>query len=324
MSCIRFFFVLFLFVFSLQLTHKANSEAVPDWAFPGFGAATVPLDGWDNRQMLHVPGSAKLSTEAEIRSRQHVIDWFPDTHQELPHFMIHSDDPDVIACAKCHMPSGTGRPENASIVGLSAEYIIAQVEAIISGRRTYSDDLWPPTLMRSAAMALNRSQIEQAARYYASLPVRKYVDIIESDQIPAIEAYGQVYFVKGGPREPLGARIIEIPEDRELFERRDPYGRYKAYVPKGSIQRGRLFAQSGGGEPARICTTCHGAELKGGTDMPGPAIAGKFPVYLFRQLYGFKTGARQGANAEMMAPVVQDMTLSRMIDLAAYAASIKP
>ncbi len=35
--------------------------------------------------------------------------------------------PDVRACGFCHLPNGQGRPENASVAGQPAEYIVQQM-----------------------------------------------------------------------------------------------------------------------------------------------------------------------------------------------------
>jgi cytochrome c553 len=319
----------FLFLCLVALANFCSSlvsaEPAPDWAYPGMGSASLSAGGWNTTEPLRVPGSSEIFTEAQIHSRSQVIDWFPDTHPPVPAFMKKADDPSIWACAKCHMPSGSGRPENAAVAGLPADYIFAQVPALMHGERKYPEAIdRPSTLMNDASRVLTTDQIKAAARYYASLRYRSYIDVIETENVPALEEFGQVWFAIPGPPEPLGARIIEVPEDRDLFERRDPYGRYKAYVPKGSIKRGRALAMKGAGDATKFCATCNGNGLRGGADLPAPPLAGRFPAYLFRQLYGFRTGAHAGSNAELMTAVVKDMTLDQMIDLAAYAASLRP
>ena len=42
---------------------------------------------------------------------------------------------------------------------------------------------------------------------------------------------------KGGGKEPIGNRIVEMPENLDLVELRDPNSGFVAYVPKGSTQR---------------------------------------------------------------------------------------
>ena len=122
--------------------------------------------------------------------------------------------------------------------------------------------------------------------------------------------------------EPIGERIIEVPVDNERFTSRDSHIRFIAYVPHGSIARGRLLATTGGDGRTVVCSTCHGADLKG--TAVAPAIIGRSPSYVVRQLYDIQAGNRTGANAAQMKPTVEHLTLNDMIALAAYTSSLKP
>jgi cytochrome c553 len=104
--------------------------------------------------------------------------------------------------------------------------------------------------------------------------------------------------------------------------------RYVAYVPPGSIARGRALAHNGNagnngnhGETV-ACVTCHGKHLEGVG--PIPPLAGRSPSYLLRQLLAFQTGARSGATAQPMQPVVANLDIGNLIDAAAFAASLRP
>jgi cytochrome c553 len=70
------------------------------------------------------------------------------------------------------------------------------------------------------------------------------------------------------------------------------------------------------------CTACHGADLRGKDVVP--TIAGRSPTYLFRQLYDFKSGARKGPKSETMKATVEKLTVTDMIALVAYSASLRP
>ena len=124
-----------------------------------------------------------------------------------------------------------------------------------------------------------------------------------------------------GEQEALGQRIIEMPEVFEHFESRDTHARFIAYVPPGSIEKGRALAATGGGKTVQ-CASCHGPELKGAGAIPG--LAGRSPTYLFRQLYDFKHGARKGTESPQMKPTVENLAIEDMIALAAYVASLSP
>lgn len=128
--------------------------------------------------------------------------------------------------------------------------------------------------------------------------------------------------LKTGDKEPIGQRIIEVPEDLEQFEHRDPRSRFIAYVPIGSIQKGQALVASGGGGKTVQCGVCHGPDLKGLGPIPG--IAGRSPSYIVRQLYDFKHGARAGIGSALMKPTVEKLTVEDMVSLAAYAASLTP
>jgi len=70
------------------------------------------------------------------------------------------------------------------------------------------------------------------------------------------------------------------------------------------------------------CVMCHGAALRGMD--PAPAIAGRSPSYIVRQLYDFKHGARAGTGSAPMRLVAEQLTLDDMIAVAAYIASLPP
>jgi len=121
--------------------------------------------------------------------------------------------------------------------------------------------------------------------------------------------------------EAIVQRIIEVADDLERFVSRDPRVSFVAYVPLGSIERGRRLASGETGKSAS-CASCHASDLKGGGAVPG--IAGRSPTYFFRQLYDYKYGARAGAGSALMKPIVEKLSVEDMIALVAYAASLSP
>jgi len=127
-----------------------------------------------------------------------------------------------------------------------------------------------------------------------------------------------------GATEPIGTRIIEVPEDFERTELRDPSSGFVAYVPKGSIERGEALAKTGGDGKTLPCATCHGEGLKKGMTNAFPDIAGRSPTATARQLYDFKSGTRDGKNAIAMKAVVMKLTDENIVDLSAYVASLQP
>ena len=105
--------------------------------------------------------------------------------------------------------------------------------------------------------------------------------------------------VPGGGVEPLGDRIIEMPEDLERADNRDSRTPYVAYVPFGSVERGAVLVATVKAGQTQQCGICHGPEFKGLGDVP--RLAGRSPSYLMRQLYDFKSGTRTGTSGLMKA-----------------------
>ena len=162
-----------------------------------------------------------------------------------------------------------------------------------------------------------------AGAYYAALTPRRQVKVVEPDTVPA-RCIARLFFVKRpqGGTEPLGRRIIEVPDDVEQFELRDSHALFTAWVPPGSLARGQALVSTGGNGTTVACAACHGADLRGTGPIPG--IAGRSPSYLVRQLYDFKHGARAGGGSALMQPTVANLSLDDMIALAAYVASLQP
>jgi cytochrome c553 len=103
---------------------------------------------------------------------------------------------------------------------------------------------------------------------------------------------------------------------------RDPSSGFVAYVPKGSIEKGKELATIGGSGQTVACGICHGRTLQGLGDVP--AIAGRHPNYIVRQLWNMQNGDRVGNSAALMQQVVEKLTNDDMLAIAAYAASLTP
>ena len=151
---------------------------------------------------------------------------------------------------------------------------------------------------------------------------RKRINVVESDTAPKAYVAGLLWAAaEGGEREPLGQRILEVPDDLIQFESRDPRSTFTAYVPVGSLAKGEALATKGAGKTL-ACAACHGPDLKGLG--PLPRIAGRSPSYMFRQLYDFRHGARTGEWSPLMAQVVSNLEEEDMLAIVAYLASLDP
>jgi cytochrome c553 len=298
-----------------------SAASFPAWAYPWVPDFKVaPADDVPR----HVPESDQSFTITQERNLFFVPDWHPEEHPPMPDVVAHGRMPDVRACGSCHRAAGTGGPENASLAGLPAAYIIQQIEDYKSGARKFAGPQRAPSvLMMAIAKASNEEEIKSAAAYFASLKPKSNIKVIETDTVPVTQIARVFYMqVKDGGTEPIGERIIETPVDAVQFEHRDTRSQFIAYVPKGSIARGEVLAKAGGAGVTTACITCHGPDLKGVATIPG--IAGRSPSYLVRQLYDFQQHARAGTVGAQMLPVVEKLSHDDMISLAAYAASLTP
>lgn len=300
----------------------AAESGVPIWAYPVPQTMPAPSKP-DNTIQMRVPGSKARFTEAGVNDRFNVPDWFPKEHPPLPEVVAHGRKPQVFACGYCHLPNGQGRPENASLAGQPAQYIIEQVREMKEGRRKTSQ----PTMgsikaMYSIAAAVSPEELKVAADYFSKLKYKKWIRVVETDQVPKfdISSHNMLVKSKAGGTEPIGTRIIEVPENLDLVELRDPNSGFIAYVPKGAVARGKKLVESGNG--AFPCTSCHGANLKGDDNVP--ALAGRSPSEIVRQLYDIQHGTRGGPVVDPMKPEVAGMTDEKRVDIAAYLASLKP
>jgi cytochrome c553 len=300
---------------------SASPASFPAWAYPWAPDFKAPPDDGVPR---HVPDSTAAFTVTQERDLFFAPDWHPEDHPSMPDVVAHGRKPEVRACGSCHRVEGTGGPENASLAGLPAAYIIQQMADYKSGVRKFSGPQRSPVLLMIAvAKATTDAEVEAAAAYFSSLKPKETIKVVETDTVPVTEIARVFYTAaKSGGTEPIGQRIVEMPVDVEQFEHRDSRSQFVAYVPKGSIAKGEALATTGGANAATACTTCHGPDLKGVDSVP--RIAGRSPSYIVRQLYDFQQHTRQGDTGALMTPVVEKLTHDDMISLAAYVASLSP
>ncbi len=293
--------------------HKTLDPSVA-WAFPGEGA-TVPEPAASTVQ--HLPDTDATFSQAQIDDLFHAVDWRPTSHPAAPAAVTAGKQPDAMACGYCHLLTGLGRPENATLAGLPADYIVRQVTELRAGDRISPSADWAPAaLMRQTAHGVSDADLNAAAAYFAALPAAPRAKVVEAALIPKATPASFVYrFDDARPSEPIGQRIVEGPTDWSRFELRDPDTIYVAYVPPGSLAKGQALAKRGDSQ-ARPCVSCHGPALTGTS--VAPPIAGRSPTYLFRQLYAFKTDARNGTLAEPMKSVVGQLSIADMIAVSAY------
>ena len=297
------------------------TDALPVWAYPVNPPGLKPAP--DDGTLKHVPDSTAAYTLTQIRDLFSPPDWHSGNHPLMPAVVASGRKPGQFACGFCHLPNGLGRPENSSLAGLPAAYIEQQVADFRHGARRSSEPAsLPINLMISIAKLVSEEDTKIAAAYFSGLKPGPWIRVVETDTVPKTKVGGWMLVADdSGRTEPIGERIIEIPEDLERTELRDSASGFIAYVPRGSIRKGEALAATGGGKTTP-CGICHGADLKGLG--PVPALAGRSPSYIMRQLYDMRHGVRDGSWAALMKPVVSGLTEEDMVALAAYAASLAP
>lgn len=306
----------------------ADATLPPDWAYWAYMVAPPGEDArLSDPTVFTREGSDLALTQAVIQNPFTPPDWYPDEHPPKPTVVEFGRRPDVQPCMRCHLPNGGGHPESAYIAGLPAGYIVQQMHDFASGAR---HGLGQGSAARSSAMttiapAATDEEIAAAAAYYSNLPPVKWTRVVEAEMVP--ESYlppgtVQRHVVPGGGMEPIGLRIVEVPEDTVGASIRDSHTSFVAYVPPGSIARGRELATTGGGGKTIQCAICHGEGLKGLGNVP--PIAGRSPAYMTRQIIDIKSGVRNGPSASLMHAVVENLEQEDIINLVAYVSSLDP
>jgi cytochrome c553 len=300
---------------------------MPDWAYaipapPPGPPATPPPPDTSSKQLS---GSTLTFTRQQISDGFGPADWFPGDHPTMPEIVAKGRRPDIRACSLCHYPNGKGRQENAGVSGLPVSYFIQTMEDFRNGRRKSAEPRKNNTnIMIAIAKAMTPEEIKASAEYFGSMPWTPWIRVVEAATVPKVVSRGGMWFaVEPASAEPIGMRIVEMPEQPERTEvLRDPRSGFVAYAPVGSLKRGENLVRSGGNGRTVACAACHGAELNGLGPVPG--IAGRSPSYLTRQMYDMQTGARSGEWVELMKPVVAKLTDEDFVNISAYVASLKP
>ena len=296
---------------------QAIPNGLPSWAFnipdPVQFPSPVP------NGIVRVPGSSREFDWAVVAGNNNPPDWFPDEHGPAPRVVKGEAGASVTACGSCHLMSGQGHPESADIAGLPAEYIVRQMRYFKSGVRKDEGRMGP------IARATSDEDTRLAAEYFASITPIPFAKVIETATPPKTyvgNAGRHRLVVPGGGTEPIGRRIVQVPEDPFRTALRDPHSAFLAYVPPGSIAKGADLAKAGGSGKTIACAICHGDALTGLGEVP--RIAGLHPVYIARQLIGMQNGSSAGTAAALMKKVVAKLSEDDIISISAYLGSLPP
>jgi len=303
----------------ISSAHADNPiKGAPSWSTPARG---ISLESEDKAQanvvlLLNVSGSSKKYSQQQIDDKFNAPDWFPNRHGQMPDIVKSGKAPKVWACASCHLTSGVGHPESASLAGLDSMYLQRQMKAFSDGSRLdYSGH------MNRMSTALSKAEIKEVSDWFSNLPPRKVTKVVETSTVlkTYIDDTRMRLFSQPPTMEAIGTRIIEIPNHLLEVKKRNPEGTFISYVPQGSVARGKKLVSTGNGKTIP-CSGCHGTDLSGSTI--APSIVGNFASYTVRQLHGFKGKTRKGGQAVMMQSVVNGLTDKDIVDISAYLTSL--
>jgi cytochrome c553 len=284
-----------------------------------------------------VDGSSASYSLVDVRDGSSVIDWFPGEHPPMADVIAHGPARAGAArrgCGSCHLPTGQGRPENAPVAGLPVTYITRQINDFRHGQRYTADPRKANTnTMIQLAKALTDDELNEAAGYFSSLKWRPWTRVVETNMVPKTKVVGDLFIAtEQAKTEPIDGRIIEVPENEEQSELvRNPHSGFVAYVPVGSVKKGKDLVTTGGMRivnneivqgKTTACGTCHGPDLMGVADVP--PIAGRSASYIVRQLFDMQKGSRNGASAQLMKLAIQRLTKEDMVAIAAYVSGLVP
>jgi len=299
-------------MFALQAQTPSSDQGRPAWAFLAPDKQQPPAS--EESGSIKVPGSNKEYTAAQIDDLSNPPVWFPDEHGSAPSIVQHGKGA-VLACGSCHLMSGHGHQESADLAGLSADYIVRTMADFKNGTRI------DPARMNAIAKSMSDEDVQQAAAYFAALKPGGWVKVVEAENVPKsyVSVKGRQRLpLPGGGMEPLGNRIVELPDDVARATSRDPHSGFVAYVPKGSIAKGAALVKTGANKTISRAI-CHGDSLEGLGDVP--RIAGLHPAYVARQLYAFQSGTNHSVSSALMKKVVANLTADDILAIAAYTAA---
>ena len=296
-------------------------QAVFDWAYPMVPPNTGPRPDPDETFTAEGADPSLKFTRRQISDGFDPPDWFPKDHAPMPRIVSNGREPHVRACTLCHLTSGIGHAESAPVSGLPIKYFIRQIVAFRDGDRV---NIRAPNMIE-LAHDMTDKEMRDAANYYARIPRAQWksVRVVETSRAPANSIFpsGKRMFEKGANTIPVDPMTIyEVAENYQV-ELRNPRVGFAAYVPSGSLAKGRVVSLGNKGA-LRSCASCHGNDLRGREDVP--RLAGRSPSYLVRQLADMKYGHRKGKALGDMKDIAPKLSDADIVNVAAYLASRNP
>jgi cytochrome c553 len=173
--------------------------------------------------------------------------------------------------------TGDGHPESAGVVACR-DYSFTLHE-FREGKRNGGRS----GVMIAITKGMTDAEMKEAAAYFGKIrPAKGYVKVIEAAEVPkTYVGAGAMRFVSTGAeagKEPIGNRIITVPQDEDAAEARNPRHGFNHYVPPGSIKKGEDLVKNGGNGKTVPCAVCHGPDLRGLGEVPPIANRDLVPI----------------------------------------------
>jgi cytochrome c553 len=218
---------------------------------------------------------------------------FASQARPVPAIVEQGRPPLIAPCGECHLTNGRGRPGTSTLAGLPAEYIAHQIADF---QRRFRDSSDPKIrAMAAIAAAMDEREVAAASEFYASLTPKPWIRVVEARGTSA---------------------------SGDIREESDGSSGYVAFVPAGTLSRGERLVTAGASGRTVRCANCHGADLRGTPSTP--AVAGRSPGYLARQLNDMRRGSRHGSGSDRMMGTLARLTEDDVTAIAAYLASLTP
>src|SRR5579863_9611982 len=151
------------------------------WAYP---VPDPPPNTSADTGPKSLPGSTKSYTQAQIDDQFKPPDWFPQEHGPLPRVV--ETGIQAQACGSCHLMSGLGHPESATLAGLPAAYMIRQMEDFKNNLRT-DPEAQAKSLramrMNLIAAAVPEEEMKKAVEWFAALKPTVWYRVVETDTV---------------------------------------------------------------------------------------------------------------------------------------------
>ena len=233
-----------------------------------------------------VPGSTVSLTVAQTRDAYNPPDWFPDAHPPMP--PVGGAWP-AEGDARVRLLSSRQRPGPARerVARRAAGGVHRSADGRLQERRSQERRAEDGAAQRDdpgREGGHRRRRSRTAAAYFSSFPFKKWIRVVESKDVPKTRIAGSMHVPTNDGTEPLGRRIIEMPEDLERTEiARCVVADLSPTCRSAASREASRWCKTGGTARRVACGTCHGADLKGLG--PVPPLAGRSPSYTVRQLF---------------------------------------